>query len=97
MPDQGVPMNACHGLLTAPSPSRPAMGDNDRQGKDMSKKNNAKNTGSGKDKAEANKTIAQDMHLSHKTVSTYRTRIIIKLNVKSLVHLRDFAKRNHLL
>ena len=44
-----------------------------------------------------NKEIAEDMHLSHKTISTYRSRMIIKLNVKSLVHLRDFAKRNHLL
>ena len=44
-----------------------------------------------------NKEIAANMHLSHKTVSTYRSRMILKLNVKSLVHLRDFAKRNHLL
>jgi SsrA-binding protein len=41
------------------------MGDNDRQGKDMSKKNNAKNTGSGKDKAEANKTIALNRSARH--------------------------------
>ena len=41
--------------------------------------------------------MADSMSLSVKTVSTYRTRMIIKLNVKSLVHLRDFAKRNHLL
>ncbi|MFJ2536541.1 MULTISPECIES: response regulator transcription factor [unclassified Pseudomonas] len=45
----------------------------------------------------ANKTIAEDMHLSHKTVSTYKTRLMKKLGVSSAVHLRDFAKRNHLL
>ncbi|WP_339545072.1 response regulator transcription factor [Pseudomonas sp. RA_35y_Pfl2_P32] len=44
-----------------------------------------------------NKEIAERLHLSHKTVSTYRTRLIEKLNVKSVVHLRDFAKRNHLI
>ncbi|MBT9265297.1 response regulator transcription factor [Pseudomonas sp. MG-9] len=45
----------------------------------------------------ANKLIAEDMHLSHKTVSTYKTRLMKKLNVKSSVHLREFAKRNHLI
>ena len=44
-----------------------------------------------------NKVIATDMHLSHKTVSTYKTRLMAKLAVKSAVHLRDFAKRNHLI
>ncbi|MFJ2386397.1 response regulator [Pseudomonas koreensis] len=44
-----------------------------------------------------NKAIAADMHLSHKTVSTYKTRLMTKLAVKSAVHLRDFAKRNHLI
>jgi two-component system response regulator EvgA len=44
-----------------------------------------------------NKTIAEDMHLSHKTVSTYKTRLMTKLGVSSGVHLRDFAKRNHLI
>jgi SsrA-binding protein len=39
------------------------MGDNDRQGKDMSKKNNAKNTGSGK--TEGNKTIALNRSARH--------------------------------
>jgi two-component system response regulator EvgA len=37
------------------------------------------------------------MHLSHKTVSTYKTRLILKLGVQSAVHLRDFAIRNHLI
>ncbi|WP_347901152.1 response regulator transcription factor [Pseudomonas purpurea] len=45
----------------------------------------------------SNKDIAEAMLLSHKTVSTYKTRLIEKLNVKSLVHLRDFAKRNQLI
>lgn len=44
-----------------------------------------------------NQEIAERLHLTHKTVSTYKTRLIIKLNVESLVHLRDFAKRNHLI
>ncbi|RON07338.1 DNA-binding response regulator [Pseudomonas brassicacearum] len=44
-----------------------------------------------------NTEIANVMNLSHKTVSTYKTRLIAKLNVKSLVHLVDFAKRNQLI
>lgn len=45
----------------------------------------------------SNKQIAEVMYLSHKTISTYKTRLIAKLNVKSLVHLVDFAKRNQLI
>ena len=45
----------------------------------------------------ANKMIAADTHLSHKTVSTYKTRLMKKLGINSTVHLREFAKRNHLL
>ena len=44
-----------------------------------------------------NKTIAEDMFLSYKTVSTYKTRLIKKLGVNTAVHLRDFARRNHLI
>jgi two-component system response regulator EvgA len=44
----------------------------------------------------SNKEIANLLHLSHKTVSTYKTRLIEKLNVESLVHLAELAKRNHL-
>ncbi|MCW8278612.1 response regulator transcription factor [Pseudomonas sp. PCH199] len=44
-----------------------------------------------------NKEIANLLHLSHKTVSTYKTRLIEKLKVESLVHLRDLALRNHLI
>lgn len=45
----------------------------------------------------SNKAIAALMNLSHKTVSTYKTRLIEKLSVDSAVHLRDFAKRNNLI
>ncbi|HEF4761160.1 TPA: response regulator transcription factor [Pseudomonas putida] len=45
----------------------------------------------------SNKAIAETLHLSHKTVSTYKTRLVEKLNVESLVHLRDLALRNHLI
>jgi two-component system response regulator EvgA len=45
----------------------------------------------------SNKAIAEQMCLSHKTVSTYKTRLVEKLGVASAVHLRDFAKRNHLI
>jgi two-component system response regulator EvgA len=44
-----------------------------------------------------NKEIAEVLHLSHKTVSTYKTRLIEKLNVDSLVHLRDLALRHALI
>ncbi|WP_460145239.1 response regulator [Pseudomonas sp. S2_A02] len=44
-----------------------------------------------------NKAIGELMHLSHKTVSTYKTRLIEKLGVNAAVHLRDFAKRNSLI
>ncbi|VVO19041.1 response regulator transcription factor [Pseudomonas fluorescens] len=45
----------------------------------------------------SNKDIARSMLLSHKTISTYKTRLIEKLKVQSLVHLRDYAIRNHLI
>ncbi|SEM69634.1 two component transcriptional regulator, LuxR family [Pseudomonas sp. ok272] len=44
-----------------------------------------------------NQEIATMMNLSHKTISTYKSRLIDKLNVKSLVHLRDLAQRNQLI
>ncbi|WLG33564.1 response regulator transcription factor [Pseudomonas simiae] len=44
-----------------------------------------------------NKEIGEAMLLSNKTVSTYKTRLIEKLNVKSVVYLADFAKRNNLI
>lgn len=45
----------------------------------------------------SNKDIGESMLLSSKTVSTYKTRLIEKLNMKSVVYLADFAKRNHLI
>jgi two-component system response regulator EvgA len=43
-----------------------------------------------------NKEIGEAMQLSSKTISTYKARVIEKLNMKSVVSLADFAKRNHL-
>lgn len=45
----------------------------------------------------SNKEIGEAMLLSNKTVSNYKNRLIEKLNVKSLIYLADFAKRNKLL
>ncbi|MHC8308711.1 response regulator [Pseudomonas sp. GT1P32] len=44
----------------------------------------------------SNKEIGEAMLLSNKTVSNYKNRLIEKLNVKSLIYLADFAKRNKL-
>lgn len=44
-----------------------------------------------------NSEIGEAMLLSPKTVSTYKTRLLEKLNVSSVVYLADFAKRNKLL
>lgn len=44
-----------------------------------------------------NKQIGEDMLLSNKTISTYKARLIEKLNVSSLVHLSELAKRNSLI
>lgn len=43
-----------------------------------------------------NKEIAHGMFLSSKTVSTYKKRLMQKLQVNSLVDLIDIAKRNAL-
>ncbi|MDD1015647.1 response regulator transcription factor [Pseudomonas rubra] len=45
----------------------------------------------------SNKAIGEAMLLSNKTVSTYKTRLIEKLRVSSLVDLADVAKRNQLI
>ena len=45
----------------------------------------------------SNKQIALDMTLSSKTISTYKARLIEMLNMKSVVYLADFAKRNNLI
>lgn len=44
----------------------------------------------------SNKEIADDMLLSNKTISTYKTRLMQKLNVSTLLELIEFAKRNDL-
>lgn len=41
-----------------------------------------------------NKQIGESMLLSNKTISTYKARLIEKLNITSLVHLSEMAKRN---
>ena len=45
----------------------------------------------------SNKKIAEDMALSSKTISTYKTRLKEKLKIDSVVFLAEFAKRNGLL
>ena len=42
----------------------------------------------------SNIDIAEMMLISNKTVSTYKTRLMIKLNARSLVDLIEFARRN---
>ncbi|MGE8153497.1 response regulator [Pseudomonas vancouverensis] len=44
----------------------------------------------------SNKQIAEDMLLSHKTISTYKTRLMQKLNAHTSLELIEFAKRNDL-
>ncbi len=41
-----------------------------------------------------NKDIAERMLISDKTVSTYKARLLLKLNMNSLLELIEFAKRN---
>jgi two-component system, NarL family, response regulator EvgA len=42
------------------------------------------------------KDVAENLFLSPKTVSTYKSRLLEKLGLTSLVGLSEFAKRNHL-
>lgn len=44
----------------------------------------------------SNKEIADSMFLSNKTVSTYKTRLLFKLNARSLVDLIELAQRHGL-
>jgi len=44
----------------------------------------------------SNKLIALEMNLSHKTVSTYKTRLMLKLGITSSVTLRELVVRNDL-
>lgn len=47
-------------------------------------------------RGQRNQQIADELLLSNKTVSTYKTRLMQKLNASSLVELTDFARRNGL-
>lgn len=42
----------------------------------------------------SNKEIGNDLALSNKTISCYKTRVMEKLNVRTLVGLAEMAKRN---
>ncbi|NIX94139.1 response regulator transcription factor [Pseudomonas fulva] len=44
----------------------------------------------------SNKEIADSMYLSNKTVSTYKSRLLLKLNARSLVDLIELAQRHGL-
>lgn len=44
----------------------------------------------------SNKEIADSMYLSNKTVSTYKSRLLLKLNARSLVDLIELARRQGL-
>ncbi|MEG0632616.1 response regulator transcription factor [Pseudomonas sp. WS 5412] len=43
----------------------------------------------------SNKQIGEEMLLSSKTISTYKSRVVEKLSVSSLIHLADLARRNN--
>lgn len=45
----------------------------------------------------SNKEIANHMLLSNKTISTYKTRLLEKLNARTLVDLIEIAKRNKII
>lgn len=45
----------------------------------------------------SNKQISEQMFINNKTVSTYKARLLLKLNAGSLVDLIEFAKRNTLI
>lgn len=45
----------------------------------------------------SNKEIAEQMLLSNKTISTYKTRLLDKLNAKNLVDIIEIAKRQRLI
>ena len=47
-------------------------------------------------RGKTNKEIAYGMFLSNKAVSTYKTRLLLKLNARSLVDLIELAQRNGL-
>ncbi|MBO9357424.1 response regulator [Bordetella petrii] len=44
----------------------------------------------------SNKDIGDALFISNKTVSTYKTRLMAKLDVNTLVELVDFARKHHI-
>ncbi|WP_026641401.1 response regulator transcription factor [Bordetella petrii] len=44
----------------------------------------------------SNKAIGETLFISNKTVSTYKTRLMAKLGVRTLVELVDFARKNRI-
>jgi DNA-binding NarL/FixJ family response regulator len=44
-----------------------------------------------------NREVSQMLHISNKTVSTFKTRIFEKLGISTLVELVDFARQHHLI
>lgn len=48
-------------------------------------------------RGESNTEIAESLHLSRKTVSTYRSRLQQKLRINGLIEMAELAKRNGLL
>ncbi|OMQ20067.1 response regulator transcription factor [Serratia oryzae] len=48
-------------------------------------------------KGHKNKEIAEQLFISEKTVSTYKTRIMAKLGVKSVIDMLSYVERNNLL
>ncbi|ENT9837652.1 TPA: response regulator [Pseudomonas aeruginosa] len=48
-------------------------------------------------KGTKNKVIAKNLFLSDKTVSTYKSRIMIKINASCLADIIDFARRHELI
>lgn len=44
-----------------------------------------------------NKEISLKLNLSEKTISTYKHRLKMKLNARSIIDIIDFSRRNHLI
>ncbi|KVG80987.1 hypothetical protein WS81_12120 [Burkholderia sp. MSMB2040] len=45
----------------------------------------------------SNQEIAAILNISHKTVSTHKSKIIVKLGISNLVDLAAFASANHII
>ncbi|WP_423196150.1 MULTISPECIES: LuxR C-terminal-related transcriptional regulator [unclassified Cupriavidus] len=46
---------------------------------------------------QSNKSIAETLRISNKTVSSHKTSIMTKLKLSSLIELAEFARRHHLM